>query len=77
MIKFVLVIFAVIIILFIFRNKAAVTNKKNVPRLNKAIFFLIVLTVIILIITSGKAFIPQILQILKLGLPIITKFIGI
>ena len=43
----------------------------------KLIFIFIILAILFLIATSGKFILPQILQILKIGLPLITKFIGI
>ena len=43
----------------------------------KLIFIFIILAILFLIATSGRVLFPQILQILKIGIPLITKFIGI
>tara|TARA_Y100000996_G_C22535079_1_gene648013 strand:- start:655 stop:831 length:177 start_codon:yes stop_codon:yes gene_type:complete len=41
------------------------------------LLIIIVIAAIFFIATSGKFILPQILQILKIGLPFITKFIGL
>ena len=43
----------------------------------KLIIIIIILTILFLIATSGKLILPQILQIIKIGMPLITKFIGL
>jgi len=37
----------------------------------------IIAVVLIFLVTSGKFILPQIIQILKVALPFLTKFIGI
>ena len=56
--------------------------KANTQKISKNIRFLIVVLSIILgiiffLATSGKFIVPQLLNILKVGLPFLTKFIGI
>lgn len=43
----------------------------------KLIIAVFILVFLFIIATSGKFILPQLLQILKIGLPFITKFIGI
>jgi len=77
MIRLLFVIVFIIIIILIFRN----TRKKNT--INKSdiykylILILIIGVVLFFLATSGRFILPQILQILKVGLPFLTKFIGI
>ena len=75
MIKFSIVLIIVIIVLFILKNKSDKKNKIN--NYKKIIFFVFLLGMILILITSGKFILPQAMQILKIGLPILTKFIGI
>ena len=42
-----------------------------------AVTFLWIAVILIFLVTSGKFILPQILQILKITLPFLTKFIGI
>ena len=77
MIRLLFVIVFIIIIILIFRN----TRKKNT--INKSdiykylILILIIGVILFFLATSGRFILPQILQILKVGLPFLTKFIGI
>tara|TARA_B110000438_G_scaffold285148_1_gene314914 strand:+ start:1196 stop:1324 length:129 start_codon:yes stop_codon:yes gene_type:complete len=41
------------------------------------IFIIILLGVLLIIITSGRFILPQAIQILKIGVPFLTKFIGL
>ena len=55
-------------------------NNNNIPRSNlykKLIFVIIIFTILFFIMTSGKFIIPQIMQIFKIGIPILTKLIGL
>ena len=52
-------------------------RKSNSKIYNKLIFIIIFISILFIIATSGKLIFPQILQILKIGLPFLTKFIGI
>ena len=78
MVRFLLVLILLAAILFIFWNR----NKKygNAKKSNfyKNLFIIFILAGILFILaTSGKFILPQLLQIIKIGLPFITKFIGI
>jgi len=76
MVRLFIVIAIVIIILIIFRHRR---NKiSNYPDIyKKLIFILIVGAVIFFLATSGRFILPQILQIIKIGIPFLTKFIGL
>ena len=76
--RFLLVLILLAAILFIFWNR----NKKygNAKKSNfyKNLFIIIILAGILFILaTSGKFILPQLMQIIKIGLPFITKLIGI
>ena len=73
MFKVIFLLILIISILLILKNKF----KTNANFYNKAIFALIFLGFLFFIITSGKLIIPQFLQIIKILLPIATKFIGL
>ena len=76
MIRFILLIGIVILILFILANRS---NKKNSSKnfYKRIILVLIVLGLIFLLATSGRYILPQIMQIIKIGLSFLTKFIGV
>ena len=76
MVRLFIVIAIVIIILIIFRNRR---NKiSNYPDIyKKLIFILIIGALIFFLATSGRFILPQILQIVKIGIPFLTKFIGL
>ena len=77
MIRFVLVIIIIIVILLILRSRSK-RNIKITPNKYRAIILtIIVLGLLFLIATSGRYILPQILQLIKVGLPFLTKFIGI
>ena len=76
MIRFVIIILIILVILFILRSKPskiANLSKKNYRLL---IFSILILGLLILIATSGRFILPQIFQLLKMGFPLISKFIG-
>ena len=52
-------------------------KRSNSNIYGKLIFLTIIVLILFVVATSGKLVLPQILQILKIGLPFITKFIGI
>ena len=56
-----------------------VTKKKNKNTgiYKKLIIALVIFAIIFLLATSGRFILPQILQILKIGAPFLTKFIGL
>ena len=77
MVRFILVIVAIIVILIIFRSRSKDNIKINRNKYKTIILTIIVLGLLFLIATSGRYILPQILQLIKVGLPFLTKFIGI
>lgn len=63
--------------IFIIAILYTLKKKSNSNIYGKLIFIIIILAFLFLIATSGRFILPQILQILKIGLPLITKFIGL
>jgi len=77
MIRFILLIAAIIIILLILRYRSKVNTKPIQSRYKVIIITVIILGLLFLIATSGRYILPQILQLIKLGLPFLTKLIGV
>ena len=77
MIKLLFVFIALIIIFLILRSKNLNKGSNSSNFYKKIIISIIVIGILIFIATSGKFLIPQLLQIFKIGLPILTKLIGI
>ena len=78
MLKFIFIIIFIIAILFILMNKSK--DKKNTIKFNiykKLIFTVIVLAILFVVVTSGKLILPQLMQIVKIGIPLISKLIGL
>ena len=75
MIRFIIVLAVIVVILFILRSSGKTKITQNKYR--TIIIAVIILGLFFLIATSGRYLFPQILQLIKLGLPFITKFIGI
>jgi len=72
----ILIVIVALILLYLWR-KSASKNLKNKENIYKgALFLLIVIALIFFVATTGKFIFPKILQIIKLILPIITKFIA-
>ena len=73
MLKIIFLLFFIIAILFVLKN-----NSNNKSKIYKRLMFLvIVLGILFIIATSGKFILPQLLQIFKMGLPIVTRLIGL
>ena len=77
MIRFIIVIIIIVVILFILRARSKGNIKINQNKYRAIILTIIVLGLLFLIATSGRYILPQILQLIKVGLPFLTKFIGI
>ena len=77
MIRFIVVIIIIVVILFILRSRSKGNIKINRNKYRAIILTIIVFGLLFLIATSGRYILPQILQIIKVGLPFLTKFIGI
>jgi len=77
MIRLLFVIAFIVIILIIFKRSRNDPRTKNSDIYKKIIFILIVGAALFFLATSGKIIFSQILPILKIALPFLTKFIGI
>ena len=75
MIRFIIVLAVFVVILFILRSRGKTKITQNKYR--TIIIAVIILGLFFLIATSGRYLFPQILQFIKLGLPFLTKLIGI
>lgn len=71
MIRIILLTVFVVSILYFLRKK----SDSNIY--GKIIIIVVILAILFLIATSGRFIIPQLLQILKISLPFITKLIGV
>ena len=76
MVRFLFLIVIIIVILFILNHRSKKTNY-NSNLYKRLIFITVILGIIFLLVTSGRFILPQILQVLKIGLPFLTKFIGL
>ena len=77
MIRFIIVIFIILLILFILRSRTPKIKNISKKKYIIIIILIFVLGLLFLISTSGRFILPQLFQILKIGLPFLTKFIGI
>ena len=77
MFKFVIVLVLILAILYILRSRAKKNANMSPNTYRKIIIIIIVLGALFLIATSGRYLLPQILQLIKVGIPFLTKFIGI
>jgi len=76
-IRFIIVIAVILVILLILRSRSKNITNSGKKSYRIVIISLIVIGVLILVATSGRYILPQLLQIIKVGLPFLTKFIGI
>ena len=77
MIRLLIVLAVIIMILFILRNRAKSRSLTNSKLYRNVILIVIIAGVLFFLATSGKFIIPQLINILKVGLPFLTKLIGI
>ena len=77
MIRFFFLVALLLLILFVLKNRSKKTNNNNGKLYKWLIFATAMFGIIFLLATSGKILLPQILQIIKLGLPLVSKLIGI
>ena len=75
MIRFIIVLAVFVVILLILRSR--VNTKITQNKYRTVIIAVVILGLLFLIATSGRYVFPQIMQLIKLGLPFLTKFIGI
>ena len=76
MIRFIVVILLVVVILFILRSRSSKVRNISKKNYRLIIISILVLGLLVLIATSGRFLLPQLLQLVKIGLPFLTKFIG-
>lgn len=77
MIRLLIVLAVIIMILFILRNRAKSGSLRNSKLYRNLILIVIIAGILFFLATSGKFIIPQLINILKVGLPFLTKLIGI
>ena len=77
MIRLLIVLAVIIMILFILRKRAKSESLRNSKLYRNLILIVIIAGVLFFLATSGKFIIPQLINILKVGLPFLTKLIGI
>ena len=76
MIRFFFLIALIILVLFVLSKRSNKT-KNNSHFYKMLILTTLILGLIFLIATSGRYLLPQILQFIKIGLPLMTKLLGI
>ena len=77
MIRLFIVIGIIVLILLILRSRKKNNNLASSNFYKKLILLIIIVGVLFILATSGRFLFPQILNIIKVGLPFLTKFIGI
>ena len=77
MIRFIIVILIIVVILIILRSRSEKIKNLSSKNYKLIIFSILFLGLLILIATSGRFLLPQLLSLVKIGLPFLTKFIGI
>ena len=77
MIRFIIVILIIVVILIILRSRSEKIKNLSSKNYKIIIFSILFLGLLILIATSGRFLLPQLLSLVKIGLPLLTKFIGI
>lgn len=75
MIKIIFLTIFIVSILYLLKKNSNSNSNSNIY--GKLILVVIVMVILFLVATSGKFILPQFLQIIKIGLPLITKFIGL
>ena len=78
MLKLLFVLLTIFIILFIFWNKNKRIGNLKKSNFYKNLFIIVVVAgILFFLATSGKFVLPQLMQIFKMILPLITRLIGI
>ena len=77
MIRFVIVILIILLILFILRSRSPRIGNISKKNYRLIIISILVLAFLIVIATSGRFILPQLLQFVKIGIPFLSKFIGL
>ena len=76
MIRFLIVILIIVVILIILRSRSSKISNISKKNYRLIIISILALGLLTLIATSGRFLLPQLLQFVKIGLPLLTKFIG-
>ena len=77
MIRFIIVVLLILLILFILRSRSTKIGNISKKNYRLIIISILVFAFLIVIATSGRFLLPQLLQFVKIGLPFLTKFIGL
>ena len=77
MIRFVFLIVLILLILVVLNNRFKKIENNNTNLYRVLILVTIIVGIFFLLAISGRIILPQILQIIKMGLPLVTKLIGI
>ena len=77
MIRLLIVLAVIVMILFILRSRAKSGSFANSKLYRNLILIVLVAGLLFFLATSGKFLIPQLLNLIKVGLPFLTKLIGI
>ena len=77
MIRLLIVLAVIVMILFILRSRAKSVSIRSSKLYRNLILIVIVAGILFFLATSGKFLIPQFLNLIKVGLPFLTKLIGI
>mgnify|MGYP001423537803 FL=1 len=77
MIRLLIVLAVIVMILFILRSRAKSSSFGNSKLYRNLILIVLVAGLLFFLATSGKFLIPQLLNLIKVGLPFLTKLIGI
>ena len=77
MIRLLIVLAVIVMILFILRSRAKSDSFANSKLYRNLILIVVLAGLLFFLATSGKFLIPQLLNLVKVGLPFLTKLIGI
>ena len=77
MIRLLIVLAVIVMILFILRSRAKSGSTGSTKLYRNLIFIVVLAGLLFFLATSGKFLIPQLLNLIKVGLPFLTKIIGI
>ena len=77
MIRLLIVLAVIVMILFILRSRAKPGSFGSPKLYRNLILIVVVVGLLFFLATSGKFLIPQLLNLIKVGLPFLTKLIGI
>tara|TARA_B100000945_G_scaffold218369_1_gene176255 strand:+ start:241 stop:474 length:234 start_codon:yes stop_codon:yes gene_type:complete len=77
MLRLLIVLAVIVMILFILRSRAKSSSFGRTNLYRNLIFIIVIAGLLFFLATSGKFLIPQLLNLIKVGLPFLTKLIGI